>query len=388
MTFKSSIQRELDQIFRLACDETLPLRVVSKSAFTQARSKLDPEVFISLNKTATQAFYQSADFNTWSGMRLLGIDGSTLALPDHASVREKFSVHNFGCHADQPRCMARISLVYDVLNQLTLDAQIAPFASHETDLFSNHLPVLLPCDLVLMDRGFSAPWIMFALSARNVNFCIRARAGWWNAAKDFLNSGAESQIIQLRLPQKHAYKLSQFPGWENKELICRLVRVELEDGQVQVICTSLLDEELHTNNSFKELYHLRWKQEEAYKMLKIRMNMEQFSGKTAHAILQDFYAKVLTMNLCAIYSYPIQERIEAENAQSINRKNPQKLNRTHAIANTYHLIQASAGKDLFEKLLAQFDKVIEKAREIIKGPRSFPRKKKYKKTQSMNYKPL
>jgi hypothetical protein len=76
-----------------------------------------------------------------------------------------------------------------------------------------------------------------------------------------------------------------------------LVRVDLEDGEkTQVLCTSLLDEEQHPSVSFKELYHLRWKQEEAYKMLKIIMNMEQFSRKTAHAIEQDYYAKVLTMS--------------------------------------------------------------------------------------------
>ena len=89
MTAKTSIQRELDQLFKMASDPSVPLRSVSKSAITQARAKVDSQVFISLNKTAKQAFYQSADFYIWSGMRLLGIDGSTLALPDYSTVREK-----------------------------------------------------------------------------------------------------------------------------------------------------------------------------------------------------------------------------------------------------------------------------------------------------------
>jgi hypothetical protein len=389
MTAKTSIQRELDQLFKMASDPSVPLRSVSKSAFTQARAKVDPQVFVSLNKTATQAFYQSADFYTWSGMRLLGIDGSTLALPDHSTVRKKFSVHAFGCHADQERCMARVSLLYDLLNHLTLDARIAPFASHETDLFSDHLSCLYPCDLLLMDRGFAYPWIMFALAARQVNFCIRARAGWWNEAKDFLASGEQSRLIRIRLPQKHAHKLVQHPGWESKELTLRLVRVDLQDGEeTQVLCTSLLDQEQHPNDSFKELYHLRWKQEEAYKMLKTRMNMEQFSGKTAHAVEQDYYAKVLTMSLCAIYSFPIEEKIRAENQAKKKRKHKQQLNRTHAMAHTYILIRENALKGYFEKLLELFDTSIEKVKEIIRFGRSYPRKKKYKKTPSLNYKPL
>ena len=85
-------------------------------------------------------------------------------------------------------------------------------------------------------------------------------------------------------------------------------------------------------------------------MLKIRMNMEQFSGKTAHAVEQDYYAKVLTMSLCAIYSFPIEEKIRGENQAEKKRKHKQQLNRTHAMAHTYILIRENALKGYFEKL--------------------------------------
>jgi hypothetical protein len=42
MTAKTSIQRELDQLFEMASDPSVPLRSVSKSAFTQARAKVNP----------------------------------------------------------------------------------------------------------------------------------------------------------------------------------------------------------------------------------------------------------------------------------------------------------------------------------------------------------
>ena len=116
--------------------------------------------------------------------------------------------------------------------------------------------------------------------------------------------------------------------------------------------------------------------------------MEQFSGKTAHAVEQDYYAKVLTMSLSAIYAFPIEERIRAENQTDKKRKHKQQLNRTNAIAHTYILIRENALKGYFEKLLDQFDKSIEKVKEILRLGRSYPRKKKYKKTPSLNYKPL
>lgn len=77
------------------------------------------------------------------------------------------------------------------------------------------------------------------------------------------------------------------------------------------------------------------------------MSMEQFSGKTARAIQQGFYAKVLTMSLCAIYAYPVQERIEAENEKRTNLKHEQKINLTNALSNTYHLIGGQCRKRLF-----------------------------------------
>ena len=45
-------------------------------------------------------------------------------------------------------------------------------------------------------------------------------------------------------------------------------------------------------------------------------------------------------------------------------------------------------KKQFEKAITAFDQVVEKTREIIRPGRSFPRNKKFKRTYSMNYKPL
>jgi len=43
-----------------------------------------------------------------------------------------------------------------------------------------------------------------------------------------------------------------------QSLRLRLIRVELEDGEVEVLITNLIDEEAFPANAFKELYHLRW----------------------------------------------------------------------------------------------------------------------------------
>ncbi|MBK9444547.1 MAG: transposase [Comamonadaceae bacterium] len=49
--------------------------------------------------------------------------------------------------------------------------------------------------------------------------------------------------------------------------------------------------------AFGELYHERWRIEEAFKRLKHRCKLESVSGLTQHALMVDVHAKVLADNL-------------------------------------------------------------------------------------------
>ena len=69
------------------------------------------------------------------------------------------------------------------------------------------------------------------------------------------------------------------------------------DNEVEVLITNLYDEQAFPAKCFKHLYHLRWGIEENYKRLKQWLEVENFSGKTALAVQQDFYAKILATNL-------------------------------------------------------------------------------------------
>jgi hypothetical protein len=51
-------------------------------------------------------------------------------------------------------------------------------------------------------------------------------------------------------------------------LTCRLIKIELENGDKEVLCTSLTDAQTYPYEEFEQLYHYRWNEEEAYKLLK------------------------------------------------------------------------------------------------------------------------
>ena len=388
LKFKSSIQRELDRFFKEASQSDFNIREVTKGAFTQARAKLKPEAFKRLNEIAVNTFYDRAGFYEWHGMRLLAVDGTRLVLPNHPTVVEEFGVHQFGPKADSPRSLAMGSLLYDPLNLVTIDSQIAPYASSERDLLIKHLDKVNAGDMLLLDRGYPSFWLLFLLKAKGIEFCVRLKEDWWLKVKDFTESTDKERIVTFALPKKDRNKLKDFPHIFDTEITCRLIKVELENGDKEILCTSMTDDKTYLYSDFEQLYHYRWNEEEAYKLLKSRIELEDFSGKTAKAVKQDFHAKVFLMTLCAAYAHPIEEKVIAEYEADKNRKHGQKINRTNALATTMDMLVPTFIHKKYKEALHAFDLLVWNTREIIRPGRSNPRNKKQKKPYSMNYKRL
>lgn len=183
LKFKSSIQRELDRFYKEVTQSDFNIRSVTKSAFTQARAKLNPWAFKRLNEVAVNSFYDGAEYYVWHNMRLLAVDGTRLVLPNHPTIIEEFGVHQFGPKSDSPRSLAIGSMLYDVLNMMTIDSQIAPYSSSERDLLMQHLDHVKSGDLLLLDRGYPSFWLLFLLKAKGIEFCVRLKDDWWLKVK-------------------------------------------------------------------------------------------------------------------------------------------------------------------------------------------------------------
>lgn len=388
INFKSSIQRELDSFFKALTNSDFKIREVTKGAFSQARAKLDPWAFQRLNEVAVNTFYNDAEYYVWHRMRTLAVDGTRLVLPNHPSVIEEFGQQQFGPKADSPRSLAIGSILYDVLNQITIDAQLAPYASSERDLLMQHIDKVNPGDLLLLDRGYPCFWLLFLLKAKGIEFCVRLKDDWWLKVKEFTESAEKERTVTFSLPKKDRKKLAGFPNMQDTTITCRLIKIELPDGEKEILCTSLVDTGKYLYEEFDQLYHYRWNEEEAYKLLKSRIELENFSGKTAHAVKQDFHAKVFLMTLCAAYAHPIEDKVTEEYKADLNRKHDQKINRTNALSMTQDILMAIFIRKKFEKALKAFDNIVENTREIIRPNRSVPRNNRIKKPYYMNYKRL
>lgn len=388
MSTASSVQRDLDRFYKSMDKSDFSIRKVTKGAFTQARAKLNPEAFKRLNQVAIDTFYEQNLVYTWHGMRTLSVDGTTLMLPNHQSIIDEFGVHKFGPKADKERSIARASVLYDVLNLVAIDSQIDCYKTSEKELLSKHLEYLKPDDLLLMDRGYPSKALFFQLMAKGVHFCARMKEDWWLELKAFKKSGENEDFVSFKLPAKDKNLLSDYPQYQEATIKCRLLKIVLETGETEILCTSLTDFEKYPYEDFSELYHYRWNEEEAYKMLKCRVEVENFSGKTSKAVRQDFYAKMFLLTLCAAYAHPIEEKVRAEYKADDKRKHDQKINRTCAVAMTRETLIAVFIRKEYKKALEAFDDIVAKTREIIRPKRSMPRPHKPRKQYPMNYKKL
>lgn len=388
MQMRSSVQRDLDSFFKVLMTEDFNIRKVTKGAFTKARAKLNPWGFKRLNEVAINTFYNEAPFHKWHNKRILAVDGTRLMLPNHSSIIEEFGQQKFGPKADSKRSMALGSVLYDCLNSLCLDADLTSYDGSERDLLLPHLDHIKKDDILLLDRGYPCFWLFFLLKAKNIDFCVRLKGNWWLAVKEFNQSSDMEKIVEFSLPKKDRIKLSEYPDSYNTKIKCRLVKVILETGETEILCTSLNESDGFKTVDFKELYGYRWKEEEAYKLLKSRIEVERFSGKTALSVKQDFHAKILLMTLTAAYAHPIEEKVRAEFMACEKRKYSQKINRTNALAMMRDNLITLFLKEIITTTITAFDEIVYKTRELIRPGRSFKRNHKVKKRYSQNYKPL
>ena len=273
----------------------IEIPLFTKSAFVQCRKKIQPEVFKHLSDSLIEEFYTDNDASVkrWNGFRLLAVDGSRLTLPD---TLELVSIYGRIWHqSDNGVVQARFSVLYDVLNRFVIDGILSPLSVGEGSLAYNHLSFAKKGDLIIYDRGYPSFGLVAEHFGRGLDFLMRVKTDFSNVVKDFYQSGLSSDIVTIR-PGRNL-NFADKPYSRDASAQVRLVRVELPGGETEILMTSLLDMEKYPDSLFKELYFLRWGIETFYDEVKNKMNIEYFSGYSAHTILQDFYATLFVANI-------------------------------------------------------------------------------------------
>jgi Transposase DDE domain len=382
---QKGIQREIALFADAMALDGGSIPEVSKAAFCKARNKLKHTAFIALSDIVVDEFYNSDLVQLWRGYRIIGIDGSSAELPNSDEIKYKYGIFK---HRDDGKaiCMGRMLMAYDTLNHMTLAGSIDKMEESEISMLWKCLPGLdlKKNDLLVFDRYYAAHLLFFYLEKRGVQFCFRMKKNWWKVVESFYNSGKKSTVVTLELPRKDQAEAANL-GITKTSLRCRLTRVELDGGETEILLTSLVNEEIFSVADTKELYGLRWPVEDAYKTFKHKVCIENFSGKSARSVLQDFYVKTFIMNLTAVAVRPINEALKKP---SVKVKYTYQVNLIEAIATMKRAVVSFFITKHIGKALKRLFERMSIITEPIRPKRKFKRKHLTKRKHHMNYKPV
>jgi hypothetical protein len=307
------------------------LTVVTKSAFSQRRYLIKSAVFVAINKNLIENVLTmpNAELSKWHGFIFTGIDGSVLTVPNTPELSGHFGTQKGGSKKKPSYTAQGRNLVqYDVLNHLIIRSELCPITVGEREMMYNWIADLQDNSISVFDRGFASFLLFSLLNKYKKPYIARLKVGFNNVVKAFVASGETDKIVTFRANKKLIY------GEEvvacGTEMKVRLLRVILPDGTVEVLATSLLDQEAYPASIFGEAYNLRWGVETCFDILKNKWLMLCFSGHKVEAIYQDIYATVILFNIHQLMIKPAQvtvnEKVTEKRAAGKTIKNDQKIN--------------------------------------------------------------
>ncbi len=375
-----SIQRHLHQFLDDLAQGQI-FEPVSSGAVTHARAKLKDSAFIELNRDCVLPIIYGPEhpIQRWRGHRLVGIDSSLVRLPDSPELGQTFgwkeaSNQHGATGTRYPE--ARLSVVYDLLNRVGLDTRLEPSTVGEVALAIQQQQVeqLRPGDVEINDRGFTGYLYLAAVGQRGRHFIGRCSTGSFLTAQELfrLNRANQSKVVWLFAPPDQKAQCQRL-GLPLK-LRVRFVSLRLPDGKLEVLATSLLEETLYPTEEFLTVYHWRWGHETFHLMLKGRLELENFSGRTVEAIRQDVQAAVLLANLESLLTEPTQATLRQ---QGTAQTQPRQVNRS----NSYHALKDQVLDLLYRDIpipivINKLMKLFEGSPVAVRPNRKVPRRRK------------
>ena len=307
---KSSTQTCLDRFFEMIGQDDVHM---SQQAFSEARQKIRWEAFRELFIAIVDHIY-TGFYRTWHGYRVMAIDGSKTQIPDDPKLREFFGTAGKGGTA----ATAQASALYDVFNNILVDAQIEPIGTDERELAMRHIAVLseMPSfekELILFDRGYASYELVDAMTSRGISFVMRVRRKF-SVDIDRLEEGDHS--VTLRKKGRRGIRV-------------RVIKFTLSSGEEEALITDIIDSRMGIK-AFKGLYFFRWPIETKFDEIKNRLEVENFSGRTVEAIRQDFFITMYMSNVAAVACWEAQETVDEARKLKAN-KYYYHINVNHAI---------------------------------------------------------
>lgn len=295
------------------------------SAFTQQRSKVLPEAFEYLFKAFTKENLSLGE--DYYGYKLIACDGSNLSIATNPNDPETAWKNNqYGNIMNK----LHLNAFYDVTNRIYTDVLIQTASEYnESRACITMIEKSTMKNVILVaDRGYENYNIMAHALNKGWKFAIRI--------KDVNSNGIASGLklpkcdefdenITLIFTRKNTkatkaagYKwmpanqmFDYLPPRSDKtyELSFRIVRFPIGENSYEVIVTNL-DKFQFSVERIKEIYHLRWGVETAFRELKYAIGLTSFHARKPDYIKQEIYARLLLYNYCELITTHIIKQMK------------------------------------------------------------------------------
>lgn len=340
-------------------------------AFCKARQKVPLEVFQSLFDQAVERVGELSSrvpAHRWHGRRVLAIDGTKKNLPSSPELAAHFGVPE---HAHFPQAL--VCTLYDVLAKAPVDVIWGPYRASERAMARQLYGGLGPDDVVLLDRGFPCFEILWDLAEQQTDVLVRLpKSGLFRGVREQLDRGIEDGLVTLTPPPALVRERVQAGRPAPEPLTLRVVRVRAPRGlgEPAIFLTTLTDRRRFRPRALSDLYHLRWEEEEFYKLVKALLQAENLRGTKCLLIHQE---------LIAIYLYGVLARLLILEAAERHGIAPQEIAQQHAFlaVSRYldHMLTAQTPEQC-EELLSRCVAEIAWRRYQKRPGRSHPRQSK------------
>jgi Insertion element 4 transposase N-terminal/Transposase DDE domain len=214
----------------------------------------------------------------YRGFRLVGLDGTVYDVPDSEANAAVFARPSAGPRGPGAFPQIRKLSLVELGTHVELAFVVRSIAHGEQAMVGGLLRHLTPEMLVLWDRNFFSYDLWKAVTARDVKILARVKSGL--ILKPIRNLADGSYLAKISRNSSDRQK-------DREGILVRVIRYTLDDpqrvghGEVHVLITNLLDENLYPAEELILLYHERWEQELVYDEQKTHQDPRR-ATKPAH----------------------------------------------------------------------------------------------------------
>ena len=305
---------------------------ISKQAFSKQRQYLKPQIFIDIYKDYLEDFYHNypEENKTYKGYNVCAIDGSLFEIPNTKELREEYKTQK-NSSGDRESARARVSGIYDVENGFMIDALIKDCREGEKELAKENIEnagkiINLENCIIIFDRGYPGIDLIWYLEKLKIKYIFRLQTKMYEKEKNSMKTNDE--WIELDVAGDRLRKVKDKEAKNElkakKTLKVRMSKVVLDTGEIEYFLTNIT-EDIIAPEEMKETYFKRWQIEIGYDILKNKLHLENFTGRTKITIEQDFYAQIYTFNVLQDIKNTNTRRIQ-EKQKNKNLKYKYKVN--------------------------------------------------------------